>query len=93
MTVMQEAQKQQGDLSSWMRPKEGGDMRFVQCQHITLHPPIISLPVFLTGRSSEGITVITIGRICVGEVLRAKKAQQLTCCLSRLHRVALSEQR
>lgn len=73
-----------------MRPKEGGDM---WCQHSTLHPPIISLPIFLTGRNSEGITAMTIGRICVGEVLRAKKAQQLTCCLSRLHGVAPSEQR
>ena len=65
-------------------------MRCVWCQHITLHPLIIFLPIFLTGSSSEDITIMTIGRICVGEVLRAKQAQSLNCRLSLPRRVASS---
>lgn len=60
----------------WDWNKEWGT-RSMWCQHITLHPPIIFLPIFLTGSSSEDITIMTIGRICVGEVLRAKQAQSL----------------
>lgn len=66
-------------------------MRCVWCRHIRLHPPVIFLPIFLTGSSSEGITIMTIGRICVGEVLRAKRARGLNCRLSRPHRVASPE--
>lgn len=59
-------------------------------QHITLYPPIVFLPIFLTGGSSEDITIMTIGRICVGEVLRAKQAPSLNCHLSLPRRVASS---
>lgn len=65
-------------------------MRRVWCQHIMLHPPIIFLLIFLAGSSSEDITIMTIGGICVGEVLRAKRAPSLNCCLSLPHRVASS---
>lgn len=47
------------------------------CGISTLHPPITFLPIFLTGSSSEDITIMTIGRVCVGEVLRAEQAQSL----------------